>query len=67
MKAFNEISYFEVYDNLKLSIKNEIEAQNKKHILGIDEEEYKAYLVNKYKLEPLVVFFDQEIIGTPIV
>lgn len=66
MRAFNEISSFDAFDNLKLSIKNEIESKDKKHILGIDEEEYKAYLVDKYNLEPLVVFFDQEIIGTPI-
>ncbi len=37
------------------TIKREIESKGKEYILGVDEEEYKKYLFEKYYLEPLEI------------
>lgn len=67
MRAFNEIRIFELCDRFKANIKNEIESKSKEYILGVDENDFKLYLYEKYKLEPLKIYFDRELIDRPII
>jgi len=55
MKAFNEISWSDFYIKYSNDIRKEIESKGKEYILGVDEEEYKNYLFEKYYLEPLEI------------
>jgi len=48
-------------------IKSEIEGKGKEYILGVEEEEFKAYLIDKYSLEPLNVDFESETIDEPTI
>lgn len=65
IKSFNEINGFQYTEDQKEAIKREIEQKTKAYILGVDEEEFKAYLGNKYLLDPLIVDFSSETIGQP--
>ena len=60
MKAFNEIQSYEAFEKFRISIKNEIEGKTKEYILSVDENEYKNYLYEKYALQPLNVYLDEE-------
>jgi hypothetical protein len=66
MKAFNEIDSFQFSDSVKANIKSEVIKQTKDYILGIDEEQYKAYLYDKYALTPLVIDFTSEEFKEPV-
>ena len=46
VKSFNEIACFDYTKQLIDNIKKEIENKGKVYILGLDEEEYKAYLID---------------------
>ena len=65
MRAFNEIDSFTYTDKLHERITSEIEGLTKEYILGVDENDYKNYLIEKYTLEPLKIFFDKEKIERP--
>jgi hypothetical protein len=66
MKAFYEIENFNFFTNLSAEIVREIESKGKEYILGVDENEYIKYLIDKYTLEPLNINFDDEKVDTPI-
>lgn len=65
--SFNEISHFDFLEQLRGKIKSEIESSSKKYILSVDEEEYKAYLVDHYSLEPLTIDYESEVVDEPTV
>jgi hypothetical protein len=65
--SFCEISslYFTCQRSDK--IQSEIESKGKEYILGVDEEEFKTYLIDLYTLEPLYIDYESETIDEPIV
>lgn len=65
IRAFNEISWSDFVRNRSNTIKREIESKEKEYILGVDEEEYKNYLFEKYYLEPLEINPASEPIDEP--
>lgn len=67
IKSFNEISSFDFTRQLGDKIKSEIEGKGKEYILGVDEEEFKAYLIDKYSIEPLNIEYDSETVDEPTV
>lgn len=67
IKSFYEIDIDDFVNQLSESIKSEIEGKGKEYILGVDEEEFKNYLIDKYTLEPLEVDFATERIEKPLV
>jgi hypothetical protein len=67
IKSFSEISSFDFIRQLSDKIKSEIESKGKEYILGVDEEEFKAYLFDKYSLEPLTIDYESETVDEPTV
>lgn len=67
IKAFYEIDSHNFVNNLTETIINEIKSKGKEYILGIDEDEYKTYLINKYTFEPLVINSDNNPISQPFI
>jgi hypothetical protein len=65
IKSFSEISSFDFIEQLNNKIKNEIENKGKEYILGVDEDEFRAYLIDKYSLEPLAIDYDSETVDKP--
>lgn len=67
IKSFSEIRSSDFTQQLSNELRKEIESKPKEYILGVDEDEFKAYLVDSYSLEPLVIDYDSEIIEEPVV
>jgi len=67
INSFSEISSFDFTSQLSAKIKSEIEGKGKEYILGVDEEEFKAYLIDHYTLEPLSIDYDSESVDEPTV
>ncbi len=65
MKSFNEIGWFEYYESRKIQVQKEVFGKDKKYILSINEEEYKAYLLEHFALEPIVIHYESEKIDEP--
>lgn len=65
VKSFSEISWFDYQPEFHKRIKDEIERNGKEYILGVNEDEYITYLVDKYKLEPLVIVHESESVKAP--
>jgi hypothetical protein len=51
--SFAEIGWSDYLQNLHEAVRQEIHAQSKEYILGVDDNNYKSYLIEKYSLEPL--------------
>lgn len=67
VKSFCEISSYDFTRQLTDKIKSEIEGKGKEYILGVDEEEYKNFLIDKYSLEPLTIDYKSETIDEPTI
>lgn len=67
INSFSEISSFDFTRQLSEKIKSEIENKGKEYILGVDEEEYKSYLIDQYSLEPLTIDYESETVDEPTV
>lgn len=67
VNSFNEVDNFDFSRQLSERLKNEIERKGKEYILGIDEEEYQNYLIDSYTVEPLIIDFNSEHIGEPVI
>jgi len=67
INSFNEISCFDAEEGFSKKIKEEIGKNAKEYILGVDENEYKDYLIDKYKFEPLKIYIESEVINKPSV
>lgn len=65
IKSFAEKDSYTYKQELSNRLANEVLQKPKEYILGIDENEYKNYLIDKYTLEPLMVDFESEIIEEP--
>lgn len=53
--SFAQIEWSDYLQNLHEAVRQEIHAQSKEYILGVDETDYKSYLIEKYLLEPLEI------------
>ncbi len=67
IKAFSEISFSDYANDLNTKLQNEISNKGKEYILGVDEHEFRQYLVDKYSLMPLNIDDSTENIDQPIV
>lgn len=65
IKAFSEIDSYKFEQQLSKNIKNEIENKGKEYILGVEEDVYIKYLINKFTLEPIAIDFESEIVEIP--
>lgn len=67
VNSFCEINSFDFTRQLSDKIKSDIENKGKEYILGVDEEEFKAYLIANYSLEPLTIDYNSETVDEPTV
>lgn len=65
VKSFNEIACDVYIQQLKDQMKDEIASKGNEYILGVDEDDFKHYLLNKFSLEPLAINLDSEFIEEP--
>lgn len=55
MNIFFEQDYFEFDRNRRLSLVKELKSKDDEYILNVDENDYKQYLFERFKLEPLII------------
>lgn len=55
IRSFSEIDSHNFIRQREERLKNDIESRGKKYILGVDENEFKDYLIDQYLLEPLTI------------
>lgn len=67
IKAFAEIDSFSAEKQFEDNLKKHIEGKSKEYILGVDEDEYKEYLLSEFSVEPLMVYKESERIDKPTV
>src|SRR4051812_11372586 len=65
LKAFCEGEWSAFPNSLRIQIANEIKGLSKEYILGVNESEYVAHMVDRFILEPLVLNKDSESIAPP--
>ena len=65
MKSFWEIEARDFFIRKDDELEQLIKSEKKEHILGVNEDDYIEYLVDKFRLAPLSVFFEEEIIEEP--
>jgi hypothetical protein len=53
IRAFNEIDNQSLINHFKNELKGEISSKQKSYISGVDEQEFKSFLIDKYTLEVL--------------
>lgn len=66
MQPFTKISWLDFPKIYSQNIIQEITSKGKEYILKIDENEFIDYLVEKYRLDPLIILYETENISTPI-
>lgn len=64
-RSFGGKNFFDFKHAQTNKIKKEIEDQDKDYILSVNEDDYKAFLFEKFKLDPISISEDQEQIDTP--
>ncbi len=67
IQSFSEIDSYNAAQQFRENIKKDIEKKPKEYILGVDEEEFKNYLISKYFVEPLVIYKESERIEKPTI
>lgn len=67
IKAFFEIDSYSYRKEKSNKIVSEITNKGKEYILGVDENEFVEYLVDKYSLEPLIVDRNNPTIDEPTI
>lgn len=67
VKSFYEIDSFSFIDQLTKKVKEAIEEKGKEYILGVDENEFKNYLITEFTLEPLAIDSSTEVIEKPTI
>ncbi|MDR0567326.1 MAG: hypothetical protein LBG47_09905 [Prevotellaceae bacterium] len=65
IRSFYEISSFIFEEQWSKKIKEDIKTRDKEYILGVDENEYKNYLITEYTLVPLHIYTETETIDEP--
>lgn len=64
-KSFSSIKWDDFQNNIIREIADEIGKCKDDYILNVNEDEYIAYLVDKYTIDPLKIVEDSEEVGTP--
>lgn len=67
IKAFAEVDSYNAEKQFEENLKKHIEGKSKEYILGVDEDEYKEYLLNEFSVEPLTIYKESERIDKPLV
>lgn len=67
IKAFAEVDSFSAEKQFENNIKKHIEGQSKEYILGVDEDEFKDYVISEYSVEPLTIYKESERIDKPTI
>lgn len=65
IRTFTEVDSFSAKDQWKEQIRKKIESETKEYILGVDEEEYINFLIEDFKVIPLVIYEESERIEQP--
>jgi hypothetical protein len=65
-QSFAEIEHYDFTQKLLQNIKSEISEKPKEYILNVNEDEFKNYLVETFKLEPIIIDTNTEIIKEPV-
>lgn len=65
IKAFSEVNSYNAIEQWKEKIKKKIESESKEYIIGVDEDEYVKYLIEDFKVVPLIVYEESEQIEEP--
>lgn len=65
IRTFTEVDSFSAKDQWKDQIRKKIESETKEYILGVDEEEYMNFLIEVFKVIPLVIYEESEQIEQP--
>lgn len=67
VKSFSEINSYDFLEMMVDSIKHDINERSKEYIIGVDEQEYKKYLIEQFSLEPIEIDFENEHISEPVI
>lgn len=67
INSFQEVESSEFLKQQKEKLKNAIESKGKEYIIGIDETDFKNYLIESFTIEPLRIDIESEEIGEPII
>lgn len=65
IRTFTEVDSFSAKDQWKEQIRKKIESETKEYILGVDEEEYINFLIEDFKVIPLIIYEESERIEQP--
>jgi len=65
VRTFAEVDSYSAEKQWEEQIKKKIESESKEYILGVDEDEYKKFLIEEFKVVPLVVYEESEKIEQP--
>ncbi|WEK20456.1 MAG: hypothetical protein P0Y49_04805 [Candidatus Pedobacter colombiensis] len=65
VQSFSEISGHDFTDQQTDRIKEEIQSKGKEYILGVNDQEFKEYLIAKYSMDPLTIHLDTETVEQP--
>jgi hypothetical protein len=67
IRIFSEVESYTARNQFENNIKKKIENETKEYILGVDEDEYKKFLIKDYSVEPLTVYKESETIDQPLI
>jgi len=67
IRTFSEVESYSAKDQWKDQLQKKIQGETKEYILGVDEEEYISFLIEDFKVVPLVIYEESEIIEQPVV
>lgn len=65
IRTFTEVDSFSAKDQWKEQIRKKIGSETKEYILGVDEEEYINFLIEDFKVIPLIIYEESERIEQP--
>lgn len=65
IRTFTEVDSSSARDQWKDHIRKKIESESKEYILGVEEEEYINFLIEDFKVIPLVIYVESEQIEQP--
>ena len=64
--SFSMVPSHDALSQFEDQIKKKVEGESKEYILGVDEQEYKDFLIEEYSLEPLQIYEESESVDKPI-
>jgi hypothetical protein len=58
MRIFREVQLSDLFQTKHIDLNAEVKSEDKNRLLNVNETEYLSYLVNRYRIEPLVFAWD---------